>query len=85
MQYAVLMRTTVEIRVDQRARLLELAARRREKGFSGLVQEALDTYFERVDDRQTMVKDAVAVLGTLNEEAARHLEATAAELRGSWR
>ena len=36
------MRTTVEIPDVQRARLLELAARRGEKGFSRLVQEAID-------------------------------------------
>jgi predicted DNA-binding protein len=38
------MRTTIEIPDDQRARLLELAARRGEKGFSALVREALELY-----------------------------------------
>ena len=38
------MRTTVEITAEQRAQLLKLAARRGEKGFSGLVREALETY-----------------------------------------
>ena len=42
------MRTTVEITSAQRARLLALAARRGDKGFSRLVQEALDAYLGAV-------------------------------------
>jgi len=38
--------TTVEIRDRQRAKLFELAARRGEKGFSKLVQEAIDLYLK---------------------------------------
>src|SRR3972149_4767993 len=48
--YNVLMRTTVEITDEQRARLLELAARRGEKGFSKLVQEALERFIDEVED-----------------------------------
>ena len=39
-------RTTVEIPDVQRARLLELAVRRGEKGFSRLIQEAVDRLLE---------------------------------------
>ena len=38
------MRTTIEIKPEHRAKLLELAARRGTKGFSELVGEALDAY-----------------------------------------
>lgn len=38
------MRTTIELPDEQRAKLLELAARRGEKGFSKLVQEAVAEY-----------------------------------------
>ena len=41
------MRTTVEITPEQRAKLLELAARQGRKGFSHLVREALEAYLAR--------------------------------------
>ncbi|MGD8362208.1 MAG: hypothetical protein PVJ04_12345 [Gemmatimonadota bacterium] len=79
------MRTTIEISDEHRARLLELAARRGEKGFSVLVTEALEKYLEDVDAQEDRVRDALAVLGSLDEDAASHLEAVAKDLRGSWR
>src|SRR5260370_421628 len=43
------MRTTVEIADEHRARLVELAARRKEKGFSRIVSEAIEQYLEALD------------------------------------
>jgi len=37
-------RTTIEIKPGHRARLLEVAARRGEKGFSSVIAEALESY-----------------------------------------
>jgi predicted transcriptional regulator len=54
------MRTTVEITPEQRARLLELAARQGRKGFSHLVRQALELYLARqqqIEDRKKMVLD----------------------------
>lgn len=81
------MRTTVEITDEQRARLLELAARRGEKGFSRIVQEALDRYLEEeaVDAQNARAKQALAVLGTLDGKDADALEARVRALRDHWR
>ncbi|MBI3180553.1 MAG: hypothetical protein HYZ28_00165 [Myxococcales bacterium] len=79
------MRTTIEITDRQRARLLELAAERGEKGFSRLVQEALDQYLEGRLAREERVQEAVAVLGTLSPRAAEALEASVRDIRGRWR
>ncbi len=79
------MRTTVEITDEQRARLLELAARRGEKGFSKLVQEALEKYIEELEDHDRRIRDALSVLGKLDEATARELEATTQHLRKTWR
>ncbi len=76
------MRTTVEIKDEQYARLLALAAQRGEKGVSKLVQEALEKYIEDHDRR---VRDAISVLGRLDEETARELEATSQRLTKTWR
>lgn len=79
------MRTTIEIRDETRAKLMEIAARRGEKGFSGIVQEALDEYFRLRADRQAAVGKALAALGSFDQDEADSLERHARELRRSWR
>jgi predicted DNA-binding protein len=78
------MRTTVEIPDEQRARLLELAARRGEKGFSGIVQEALELYL-RDQQNLPVVKRAVALRGHLSGKEADDLAAATARIRRRWR
>jgi metal-responsive CopG/Arc/MetJ family transcriptional regulator len=79
------MRTTVEITDRQRAKLLELAAERGTKGFSELVQEAIDAYLDSNAARRERVAAALAVLGSLSEREARDLETSVASVRGRWR
>ena len=79
------MRTTVDITDEQRARLLELAARRGEKGFSRLVQKALELYLGGGAERDERVRGALAVLGTLDAATADRLEASTRRLRERWR
>ncbi len=78
------MRTTVEIPDEQRARLLELAARRGEKGFSRLIQEALELYL-RDQNRVDAVESAIQMKGALTDEEASDLEGSVHELRSQWR
>lgn len=83
-QYAG-MRTTIELPDEQRAKLLELAAKRGEKGFSGLVQEAVAAYLEQHAASGDRVKRALALRGSLRgDEGDELLEATE-EARRSWR
>ncbi len=79
------MRTTVEISDEQRAGLLDLAARRGEKGFSRLVQEALARYLADEGSRKGRIEAALAMGGTMSERATRALEASVREIRGTWR
>ncbi len=79
------MRTTVEIRDDQRAKLLELAARRGEKGFSRIVEEALDQYLGGGGGREERVRRALRAIGSLGSEAAERLEESARRIRATWR
>ena len=79
------MRTTVELTQEQRARLLDLAARRGEKGFSGIVREAIDAYLEVYAGQSQRVRAAQAVLGTIDDEAIDDLEQSFRTSRGSWR
>ncbi|HKK27511.1 MAG TPA: ribbon-helix-helix protein, CopG family [Gemmatimonadota bacterium] len=79
------MRTTVEIPDEIRARLLELAARRGERGFSGIVEEALERYLAEEERRRERAEAARAVLGSLEEEDADALLASVRRLRDRWR
>jgi hypothetical protein len=79
------MRTTLEITDAQRARLLEIAARRGEKGFSHLVQDALDRYLADEDNRKARIEIALSLAGTLDDKAADSLETSVRQLRKTWR
>lgn len=79
------MRTTVEISDAQRGKLLEIAARRGEKGFSRLVQEALDRYLADEANRKDRVEAALAVGGSLTGKAADALEESVRKIRSTWR
>jgi hypothetical protein len=79
------MRTTIELPDEQRAKLLELVAKRGEKGFSGLIQEAVAAYLEQHATGSERVKRALALRGSLRgDEGEALLEATE-EARPSWR
>lgn len=81
------MRTTIDLPTDLRARVLALAARRGERGFSRIVQEALERYLREAADpeRARRVADALAALGSLPASAAARMRATARGLRRTWR
>jgi Arc/MetJ-type ribon-helix-helix transcriptional regulator len=79
------MRTTVEITDEQRARLLQIAASRGQKGFSGLVQEAIDLLLERESHRATQVQRALEALGSVRSAEADEMLAIAKESRSKWR
>ena len=81
------MRTTIELNDDARSKLLALAARRGDKGFSKIVQEALDRYLHDEDatGRRLKANAAIAVLGTLPEKAAAKMDTRVQALREHWR
>jgi Arc/MetJ family transcription regulator len=79
------MRTTIEVTDEQRAKLVHLAARRGLKGFSALVQEALDQYLEARGGQDEAVRLALAVRGTLKGKEADALAEACREARRSWR
>jgi len=79
------MRTTIEITPEQRARLMELAARRGEKGFSKLVQQALDAYLRAQAGEEEKRRRALMLKGSLDAREAEGLRAATREIRQSWR
>jgi hypothetical protein len=79
------MRTTIELKPEHRAKLLELAARRGEKGFSSVVSEALEAYFGAERERESLRKRALRLRGVLKKKEAEELRREVARIRNFWR
>lgn len=77
------MRTTVEISDDQHRALTALAQRRGLRGFSQLVQEAVDAYLGDLG------RDEVSLLldleGTLDQHDEREMRSRIDAARAAWR
>jgi hypothetical protein len=79
------MRTTIEMKDEHRAALLEIAARRRLKGFSDLVEDAIASYLKAEAARRALRRDALALKGSLSRAEGKRFRTVAAALRRSWR
>ena len=79
------MRTTIEMKREHRKALLALAADRGEKGFSGIVADALDLYLEGREERKRQLDEFRSLRGSLNDEEAADLRERAQAIREYWR
>jgi len=79
------MRTTVELNDEHRARLLQLAARRGLKGFSPLIQEAVEMYLKQPPGESASLREFRKLRGSITREQADYAHAVARRLRKSWR
>lgn len=79
------MRTTIELRDELRARLLAMAARRGEKGFSALIESAVERFLEEEDRRLSRVRDAVSAIGSIDDEEAERMHESTRRIRAEWR
>ena len=79
------MRTTIELSNEKRARLLAIAARRGLRGYSQIINEALDLYLAREEEkRSTALSEVLSLRGTLTDAEAREMEARIAEAWRKW-
>jgi hypothetical protein len=79
------MRTTVDVKPEHRSALLALAARRGEKGFSTVLEEAIETYLQGEAEREKRLETFLSLAGSLSERDAEELRRTVGELRENWR
>lgn len=86
------MRTTIEIADDKLVKLKKLAAERGERGFSVLVDEALERYLETDPDpdaerarRERQAEAIRALAGSWRDKDAALARERIAELRATWR
>lgn len=79
------MRTTVEIKPEHRSALLAMAARRGQKGFSSVLEEAIASYLAGEAEREQRRQTILSLAGSLSKEEAEDLRRMTGELRESWR
>jgi len=79
------MRTTIEMKPEHRARILEIAASKGHKGFSAIVSEALDYYLEAEKGRKEAQRRLLKLKGSITEDEADQMRAEIRKLRASWR
>lgn len=66
------MRTTIDLTSEQRSELLKLAARRGMKGFSSIVQEALDEYLRRQGGKKQAIETALLLREAYKENPQKN-------------
>lgn len=79
------MRTTIELSDDHRSALHSLAARRGLRGYSKLIQEAVDFYIKEKVKRGNGVRHLLKMRGSWNREEAQEFRKRLEEVRRSWR
>ncbi len=79
------MRTTIEIKPEHRSALMTVASNRGEKGFSSVLEDAIDRYLEGEAERNAHRNDFIALAGALSEESANELESEVEDIRAHWR
>lgn len=75
------MRTTVELDDELRAKLLSLAAKRGEKGFSRFVNEAVSLHLADLEGAREARRKALRLRGALSPEEAATLRKATIEVR----
>lgn len=70
---------------EHRARILELAANRGEKGFSAVVAEALELYLQTQSKRKDAIEKALTLKGSMGEAEAGELLTRTKSIRLNWR
>ena len=78
----ICMRTTIEIPDEQRIALAAIAAKRGLRGYSEVVQEAIDVYL--ADAKGEDLGALLSLRGSLAPEQADALEQRIAEARSRW-
>jgi hypothetical protein len=78
------MRTTVEISDRQRSILLSLAAQRGLRGYSEIVQEALDQYIAGQTNQLEIKEKVLAMEGSWRQEETEETRSRLLELRERW-
>ena len=78
------MRTTIEISDHHRSLLLSLAAGKGMRGYSGIIQEALDHYIDCQVKSAAAKKDVLKMKGSWTSDEMKQTKARIDEMRKNW-
>ena len=79
------MRTTIELSDDHRSALHSMAARRGLRGYSRLIQEAIDFYIKEKAKKKNAVEQLLKMRGTWSEGEAEKFRKRLEEIRKNWK
>ncbi len=79
------MRTTVEIPDQLRAALLAISAKRGLRGFSKIIEEALEQYVQSMASRDRDLAGLLKLKGTWSDEEAQDARKSIQEVRRNWK
>ncbi len=77
------MRTTIELSDRQRQLLYTIATQRGMRGFSRIIEEALERYFDEYLKKQG--ESVLHLRGTWSEEEGQLLQDSVKELKAQWK
>ena len=78
------MRTTIEISDEHRSFLLSFAAQKGLRGYSRIIEEAIEYYIEHHLKALEKKKDILKMKGSWKEKEAKEIRSRLTELRGNW-
>ncbi|MFZ0451206.1 MAG: hypothetical protein WAL98_18365 [Desulfatiglandaceae bacterium] len=79
------MRTTIEISAEHRGALLSLAAKKGLRGYSTIIEEALDLYIEHQGRASGIKSNVLRMKGSWKKEETEKTKSSIAELRENWK
>ena len=79
------MRTTIEISDKHRSILLSLAAQKGLRGYSSIIQEALDYYIAHQTEAAEAKKDILKMKGSWRAEETKKIKSKLNEMRENWK
>ena len=79
------MRTSIEISDKHRSTLLSLAAQKGLRGYSGIIQEALDYYIAHQTRTADVREKVLRMKGSWKEEETEQIKYRLADLRENWK
>ena len=78
------MRTTIDIQDRYRNILHSLAVKRGLRGYSVIIEEALDKYIDNLSKKDDLKNDILQMKGSWQEDEIFQVKTKIKEMRGNW-
>ena len=78
------MRTTIEIQDRYRSVLHSLAVKKGLRGYSGIIEDALDKYIDGLSRKGSLKDEILQMMGSWQEEEIAQVKEKIKEMRKNW-